>query len=58
VSKSKCSYIRDIREPLETMLRVAKAVQQIGAAVNTCASQKEKMTITKIVMTVMNLSGH
>jgi hypothetical protein len=40
------------------MLRVAKAVQQIGAAVNTCASQKEKMTITKIVMTVMNLSGH
>jgi hypothetical protein len=41
------------------MLRVATTIQQIVTAVNTAASEEEKiMTITKIVMTVMNLNGH
>jgi hypothetical protein len=41
------------------MLRVATAVHQIVTAVNTSASEEEEiMTITKIVMTVMNLSGN
>jgi len=45
--------------PLDTMLRVATAVHQIVTAVNTSASEEEEiMTITKIVMTVMNLSGN
>jgi hypothetical protein len=40
------------------MLRVATAVQEIVTAVKTAASEEEKMTITKIAMTVMNLNGH
>jgi hypothetical protein len=41
------------------MHRVSIAVQQIVTAVNTAALEEEKiMTITKIVMTVMNLNGH
>jgi hypothetical protein len=44
---------------LETMLRVATAVQQIMTVLNTAASEEVKiMTITKIVMTVTNLDGH
>jgi len=44
--------------PLDTMLRVATAVQEIVTAVKTAASEEEKMTITKMAMTVMNLNGH
>jgi len=45
--------------PLKTMVRVATDVQQIATVVNTAASEEENvMTVTRIVMSVMNLNGH
>jgi len=41
------------------MVRVATDVQQIATVVNTAASEEENvMTVTRIVMSVMNLNGH
>jgi hypothetical protein len=44
---------------LDTVLRIATAAQQTVTAVNAADSEEEKiMTITKIVMTIMNLNVH
>jgi len=44
--------------PMETMLRVATAVEQVVTAVNTASEEEKVMSINRIVMSVMSLNGH
>jgi hypothetical protein len=43
---------------METMLRVATAVEQVVTAVNTASEEEKVMSINRIVMSVMSLNGH